>query len=224
MAKSFRKLPAAGRGVPAKPLSELDFLDLVGEPVAFTRPLVEPASESALPVDLTREAESASNTPNTGITGNSLPTDSPDTSGSTSNQNPSKQPQVAGNPGNTSKTVNTGKSSKKVKPSNPVTSASLTGPTLTADGGDVRQTFLLSRNHLEQLRDWVHARRTAGDYAYSQKQALQEALDLLFARNGLAAPRSDQAREREQQQREHIKKGRQLRNTKELPSGAGSAD
>ena len=45
----------------------------------------------------------------------------------------------------------------------------------------VRQTFVLSRGHLEQLRDYVHARRVQGEYTYSQKQALQEALDLLFA-------------------------------------------
>nr|GFB54944.1 hypothetical protein [Tanacetum cinerariifolium] len=89
------------------------------------------------------------------------------------------------------------------------------------DAGDVRQTLILSKSHFEQLRDLVHARRIAGDYAYSQKQAVREALDLLFATNGIAAPRSDQARERERQHRELIRKGRQLRAAKELPPSSG---
>ena len=75
----------------------------------------------------------------------------------------------------------------------------------------VRQTFVLSRGHLEQLRDYVHARRAQGDYTYSQKQALQEALDLLFASAEPAAPRPAQARELEQQRRQRIQRGRQLK-------------
>lgn len=77
-----------------------------------------------------------------------------------------------------------------------------------ASEGDARQTFVVGRRYLEQLRDFVHARRTKGDYTYSQKQALQEALDLLFASDGLAAPRPAQAREREQQRRLRIQQGR----------------
>lgn len=76
------------------------------------------------------------------------------------------------------------------------------------EGGDARQTFVLSRSHLEKLRDYVHARRSEGDYNYSQKQALQEALDLLFASAAPVAPRPDQAREREQQRRQRIQQGR----------------
>ena len=75
----------------------------------------------------------------------------------------------------------------------------------------VRQTFVLSRGHLEQLRDYVHARRAQGDYTYSQKQALQDALDLLFATAEPAAPRPAQARELEQQRRQRIQRGRQLK-------------
>lgn len=73
---------------------------------------------------------------------------------------------------------------------------------------DVRQTFVLSEQHLEQLRDFVHARRAGGDYLYSQKQALQEALELLFATASPAAPRPAQLREREQQRRTRIQRGR----------------
>lgn len=75
----------------------------------------------------------------------------------------------------------------------------------------VRQTFVLSRGHLEQLRDYVHARRSQGEYTYSQKQALQEGLDLLFATAAPAAPRPVQTREQEQQRRERIQRGRQVK-------------
>ena len=89
---------------------------------------------------------------------------------------------------------------------------SLPGITAAVVGSEgVRQTFVLSRGHLEQLRDYVHARRAQGDYTYSQKQALQEALDLLFASAEPAAPRPAQARELEQQRRQRIQRGRQLK-------------
>jgi len=73
---------------------------------------------------------------------------------------------------------------------------------------DLRQTFVVSSKQLEQLRDHVHARRAQGDYEYSQKQALQEALALLFASVPQAAPRPSQTRELEQQRRERIRRGR----------------
>lgn len=80
-----------------------------------------------------------------------------------------------------------------------------------AAGRDVRQTFVLSQDHLERLRDHVHARRTVGDYNYSQKQALQEALDLLFASTAPVSPRPEQVRELEQQRRERMQQGRHSR-------------
>jgi hypothetical protein len=73
---------------------------------------------------------------------------------------------------------------------------------------DLRQTFVVSSAQLEQLRDYVHARRAQGDYEYSQKQALQEALSLLFASVPQAPPRPSQTRELEQRRRERIRRGR----------------
>jgi len=109
------------------------------------------------------------------------------------------------NTGNTDNTSNTGNTTL------PTASASVSEPVVppsspAPDG--VRQTFVLSRGHLEQLRDYVHARRAQGDYTYSQKQALQEALDLLFAANQPAPPRPAQTREQEQQRRQRIQQGR----------------
>ncbi|GAA3985007.1 hypothetical protein [Hymenobacter antarcticus] len=110
------------------------------------------------------------------------------------------------NPSNTS---NTGKTKRLIKPVVIAAPVALEAGD-AADG--VRQTFVLSRGHLERLRDYVHARRSQGDYTYSQKQALQEGLDLLFATAAPAAPRPAQTREQEQQRRERIQRGRQVRN------------
>jgi len=110
-----------------------------------------------------------------------------------------------GNTGNNSNISNTGNIVKKAS------AAATSAPVATVPSGGpdgVRQTFVLSRGHLEQLRDYVHARRAQGDYTYSQKQALQEALDLLFASTAPAPPRPAQTREQEQQRRQRIQQGR----------------
>jgi hypothetical protein len=222
VAKLFKQLPALGQGVPAKPLSELDFLDLLEKPMVSPNPLPAPVPvvESVPAANTGEVSKVASTTGKTGVTGNALPFDSSDNSSNTNSRKPSEQTQVASKSGNTGNAGNPDKSSQKGKPGKSVPLTSSAEPLVAADAGDVRQTLILSRNHMEQLRDLVHARRTAGEYAYSQKQAIREALDLLFAANGIAAPRPDQAREREQQHRELIKKGRQLRATKELPASS----
>jgi hypothetical protein len=112
------------------------------------------------------------------------------------------------NIGNTDNTNNISNAGNSLLPTvaAPVPEA-IVSPSVTAPDG-VRQTFVLSRGHLEQLRDYVHARRAQGDYTYSQKQALQEALDLLFAANQPAPPRPAQTREQEQQRRQRIQQGR----------------
>lgn len=103
---------------------------------------------------------------------------------------------------NTKKSVNIGNisntSNTNVEPTIPV----------IVEERDLRQTFVVSSAQLEQLRDYVHARRAQGDYEYSQKQALQEALSLLFASVPQAPPRPSQTRELEQRRRERIRRGR----------------
>lgn len=103
------------------------------------------------------------------------------------------------NTGNIGNTLET-KSTSLIPAVEPVTAIA------ASDG--VRQTFVLSRGHLEQLRDYVHARRVQGEYTYSQKQALQEGLDLLFASSPPVPQRPEQTRQLEQQQQERIKRGR----------------
>jgi hypothetical protein len=114
---------------------------------------------------------------------------------------------------NTNNTGNTIKTAGRNSAGN--TSNTDSAPVLTpvakleeTEDRDLRQTFVVSSRQLEQLRDHVHARRAKGDYEYSQKQALQEALALLFASVPQAAPRPSQTRELEQQRRERIRRGR----------------
>ena len=105
------------------------------------------------------------------------------------------------NTDNIKKTVNTGNKSNTNTTVEPIS------PPIIEDR-DLRQTFVVSSAQLEQLRDYVHARRAQGDYEYSQKQALQEALSLLFASVPQAPPRPSQTRELEQRRRERIRRGR----------------
>lgn len=97
-------------------------------------------------------------------------------------------------------TGSNGNTDTPVSLSSPVLPPTTAGPQ-THEGGSVRQTFVLSRAHLERLRDYVHDHRASGEYLYSQKQALEEALDLLFARSSPVAPRPQQVRDLEYQRR-----------------------
>jgi hypothetical protein len=112
--------------------------------------------------------------------------------------------------GNTNNTDNTDKTKKPVNTSNSDNTSNTTSPVElpVTEERDLRQTFVVSSTQLEQLRDYVHARRAQGNYEYSQKQALQEALSMLFASVPQAAPRPSQTRELEQRRRERIRRGR----------------
>jgi hypothetical protein len=113
-----------------------------------------------------------------------------------------KEPENTSNTNNKGKSVNNGNSKNTGN-----TSIEEVG-SLMPEERDLRQTFVVSSGQLEQLRDYVHARRATGDYEYSQKQALQEALSLLFASVPQAPPRPSQTREMEQRRRERIRRGR----------------
>ena len=113
-----------------------------------------------------------------------------------------KDPTSSSNTRSTKNTVNT---SNKNNTSNTTPEVA---DSVVPEERDLRQTFVVSSGQLEQLRDYVHARRAKGDYEYSQKQALQEALSLLFASVPQAPPRPSQTRELEQRRRERIRRGR----------------
>ena len=115
---------------------------------------------------------------------------------------PVKEAENTGNTDNKKRLVNT---SNNKNTGNTIIEAT---DSLMPEERDLRQTFVVSSGQLEQLRDYVHARRVTGDYEYSQKQALQEALSLLFASVPQAPPRPSQTRELEQRRRERIRRGR----------------
>jgi hypothetical protein len=48
------------------------------------------------------------------------------------------------------------------------------------NGKYTRQTFIVSESQLEKLKDFVHTKKLREDYNYTQKQALENALELLF--------------------------------------------
>lgn len=71
----------------------------------------------------------------------------------------------------------------------------------------VRNTFIVREDYLDQLRDAVHTKRKAGNYLYSQKDALEEALQLFFAHTTIEA-RPRELRQREQQRNAKIRQGK----------------
>lgn len=84
---------------------------------------------------------------------------------------------------------------------------SITGVTdVIKEAHDVRQTFVLGQDYLDRLRDYVHTRRAQGQYEYTQKQALHEALDKLF--DGFALQeRPARIRQQEEERKQRIRRG-----------------
>lgn len=72
---------------------------------------------------------------------------------------------------------------------------------------DVRQTFVLGQEYLERLKNFVHTRRISGQYDFTQKQALHQALNLLFA-TAQIEERPLQIRQKEELRRQQIRKGK----------------
>ena len=203
MAKTFKNLPLPELSVPAKRAPERDFFDLSDDsqstPTADLMPKVD--ANPVATVEL-------------GIMGNQRHSDNTGNTPHTSNPSTKKRAGSGNRSGGGSGHENTGVISNTGNTTRPgvLNHAQVqepAGAVMPAAGGrDVRQTFVLSQGHLEQLRDHVHARRIGGDYNYSQKQALQAALDLLFASTTPVSPRPEQVRELEQQRRERIHQGR----------------
>lgn len=202
MAKSFKNLPLPGSAAPIKRASERDFFDLSDDshsaPVADLIPKIASIPVAVMEAGGTHHQGPIDNTGNTHHIGK-----------------PAGKKRAGSNRGGDEKSYeNIGVIGNKSNTANPGLLDNMNmqendGRVMPSNGGrDVRQTFVLSQGHLEQLRDHVHARRVAGDYNYSQKQALQLALDLLFAHTTPVSPRPEQVRELEKQRRERIQQGR----------------
>lgn len=209
MAKSFKQLPLSGATLPTRPLSEQDFFDLTEAPEASGSPVPVVAAETAPEYPNSAQAlervvgeEAASD-----VASPLSPLPDPPTP-RVRKRLPSRPTSNTGLPG---KTEMTGKPlltpvGKERRPAGEVPVSSV----------GVRQTFVVGATYLEQVRDYVHARRSRGEYQYSQRQVLEEALSLFFAGVPPVEPRPDYLREQEQVQRGRIRAGRR--------SGAGRGE
>lgn len=71
---------------------------------------------------------------------------------------------------------------------------------------DVRQTFIIKNKFLEKLKDYVHYKRQGGYSFYTQKEALDDAMESFFASLEEIPTRPDFIREAEQKRANKIKK------------------
>ncbi|MBC6613374.1 hypothetical protein H8B15_20805 [Hymenobacter sp. BT507] len=77
---------------------------------------------------------------------------------------------------------------------------------VTNEEADVRQTFVLGQRYLDKLKDYVHTRRMQGQYEYTQKQALHDALDKLFEGFDITE-RPAHIRQQEESRKQRIRRG-----------------
>jgi len=77
---------------------------------------------------------------------------------------------------------------------------------VTNEEVDVRQTFVLGQRYLDRLKDYVHTRRVQGQYEYTQKQALHDALDKLFEGVDITE-RPAHIRQQEESRKQRIRRG-----------------
>lgn len=73
---------------------------------------------------------------------------------------------------------------------------------------DIRQTFVIREDYLERLKDYVHMMRISEDSYYTQKDAMQDALDMLFESAGNIPDRPEKLKEREKERASRIRKAR----------------
>ena len=205
MAKSFKQLPLSGASLPTRPLSEQDFFDLTEEPEkpeVPASPLPVVAAETALEYpDSAQTAEGAA------VEGAAAPDVASPLPPQPDLPTPRVSKRLPGRPA--SNTGLPGKTEMPGKPLlTPVGKERRPAEEIPVSSAGVRQTFVVGATYLEQLRDYVHARRSQGDYQYSQRQVLEEALGLFFAGIPPVEPRPDYLREQEQLQRGRIRAGR----------------
>lgn len=91
---------------------------------------------------------------------------------------------------------NTGKNNEQSEVSLPVSTA------------DIRTTLVMGEDYLEWMKDYVYSRKVKGDFRFTQKEALHEAIDLLKKKVGKLPPRPDSEREAENKFKQQIKKGK----------------
>lgn len=112
---------------------------------------------------------------------------------------------------NTSNTRNTESKASDNKNSNTITKSAtvqdvINVTNVTSEDADVRQTFIVGEQYLNRLKDFVHTKRMSGQYEYTQKQALHEALDRLFE-GATIEERPAHIRQQEEARKQRIRRG-----------------
>jgi len=108
---------------------------------------------------------------------------------------------------------------KKISASNNISNTSSTNSTsisssaqgdsvtgVTDEDIDVRQTFIIGQQYLNRLKDFVHTKRMSGQYEYTQKQALHDALNCLFE-GAAIEERPAHIRQQEESRKQRIRRG-----------------
>jgi len=81
-------------------------------------------------------------------------------------------------------------------------------PSLNEEPKSIRQSFVIQDDYLDKLKDFVHFKKHTENPYYTQKEALQEALDLLFQTVNQIPERPRAVKLAEQKRSGKIKKGR----------------
>lgn len=71
----------------------------------------------------------------------------------------------------------------------------------------VRQTFIIGPYYLDKIKDLVYTKRRAGKFEYSQKDALHDALDLLFSKTEITQ-RPPDVKEKEERRNSKIREAK----------------
>jgi hypothetical protein len=86
----------------------------------------------------------------------------------------------------------------------------ITDPVSTVGStSDIRTTLVMGENYLEWMKDYVYSRKVKGDFRFTQKEALHEAIDMLKRKIGKLPPRPESEREAENKFKQQIKRGRE---------------
>lgn len=210
MAKSFKQLPSDA-AQPVKRTSEKDLLDFLEQdwltvPTPANAVLAAPEEKADRTGHVTGKV--TSETDNTGVINNMSNINNTDNTSTPANS--SLLPEPATQPVTSLRKP----AAKKVLPKE-ASNTSITDvtqehyATIVTDEHDVdaRQTFVLGLRYLEGLKNYVHTQRMNGQYDFTQKQALHQALDLLFA-TAQIQERPLQIRQKEEVRRQQIRKGK----------------
>lgn len=79
------------------------------------------------------------------------------------------------------------------------------------DSAELRQSFIVMADDLDKLKDFVYHKKLTENPLYSQKEALHEAFNLLFAQVKNIPDRPESVKRQERKRNESIRKKRAIK-------------